>query len=38
MMLLWFQAIGFVEDVPLINGCEGGYAADQEGFGELANI
>ncbi len=34
----WIQAIEFVEDVKSINKGEGGYAEDNEYFGELANI
>ncbi len=37
-MVKWIQAIEFVEDVKSINKGEGGYAEDNEYFGELANI
>ena len=37
-MVKWIQAIEFVEDVQSIGKGEGGYAEDNEYFGELANI
>jgi sulfoxide reductase catalytic subunit YedY len=37
-MVKWIQAIEFVEDIQSIHQGEGGYAEDQEYFGELANI
>jgi methionine sulfoxide reductase catalytic subunit len=37
-MVKWIKAIEFVENVQLINKGEGGYAEDNEYFGELANI
>jgi DMSO/TMAO reductase YedYZ molybdopterin-dependent catalytic subunit len=37
-MVKWIQAIEFVTDVKSINKGEGGYAEDNEFFGELANI
>ncbi len=37
-MVKWLQAIEFVEDAKSINKGEGGYAEDNEYFGELANI
>jgi methionine sulfoxide reductase catalytic subunit len=37
-MVKWIQAIEFVEDVKSIHKGEGGYAEDNEYFGELANI
>jgi len=37
-MVKWIQAIEFVEDAKSINKGEGGYAEDNEYFGELANI
>ena len=37
-MVKWIQSIEFVEDVKSINKGEGGYAEDNEYFGELANI
>ena len=37
-MVEWIKAIEFVENVQLINKCEGGYAEDHEYFDELANI
>ena len=37
-MVKWIQAIEFVESVKSINKGEGGYAEDNEYFGELANI
>ncbi len=37
-MVKWVQSIAFVEDVKSINKGEGGYAEDNEYFGELANI
>jgi DMSO/TMAO reductase YedYZ molybdopterin-dependent catalytic subunit/thiosulfate reductase cytochrome b subunit len=37
-MVKWIRAIELVEDVKAINQGEGGYAEDNEYFGELANI
>ena len=37
-MVKWIQAIEFVESVKSINKGEGGYAEDNEYFGELADI
>jgi sulfoxide reductase catalytic subunit YedY len=37
-MVKWIQSIELVEDVKSINKGEGGYAEDNEYFGELANI
>lgn len=37
-MVKWIQAIELVEDVKSINKGEGGYAEDNEYFGELASI
>jgi hypothetical protein len=37
-MVMWIEAIEFVEDVTSINRSEGGYNEDHEYFGELANI
>jgi DMSO/TMAO reductase YedYZ molybdopterin-dependent catalytic subunit/thiosulfate reductase cytochrome b subunit len=37
-MVKWIEAIELVADVKSINRGEGGYAEDQEYFGELANI
>ena len=37
-MVKWIQAIELVEDVNGINKGEGGYAEDNEYFGELASI
>jgi sulfoxide reductase catalytic subunit YedY len=37
-MVKWIQSIEFVEDVASIYKGEGGYAEDNEYFGELANI
>ena len=37
-MVKWIQAIEFVADVKSIHKGEGGYAEDNEYFGELANI
>jgi thiosulfate reductase cytochrome b subunit len=37
-MVKWIQSIEFVEDVKSIKKGEGGYAEDNEYFGELANI
>jgi DMSO/TMAO reductase YedYZ molybdopterin-dependent catalytic subunit len=37
-MVKWIQSIEFVEDVKSIHKGEGGYAEDNEYFGELANI
>jgi DMSO/TMAO reductase YedYZ molybdopterin-dependent catalytic subunit len=37
-MVKWIQSIEFVENVKSINKGEGGYAEDNEYFGERANI
>ena len=37
-MVKWIQEIEFVEDVRKVRGGEGGFAEDNEYFGELANI
>jgi hypothetical protein len=37
-MVKWIQAIELVEDVTSIYKGEGGYAEDNEYFGELASI
>ncbi len=37
-MVKWIEAIEFVEDVKSIYKGEGGFAEDNEFFGELANI
>jgi DMSO/TMAO reductase YedYZ molybdopterin-dependent catalytic subunit len=37
-MVKWVQAIEFVKSVASIYKGEGGYAEDNEFFGELANI
>ena len=37
-MVKWIQAIELVEDVKAINKGEGGYAEDNEYFGEMASI
>jgi sulfoxide reductase catalytic subunit YedY len=37
-MVKWIQAVEFVEDLTRIRGGEGGFAEDNEYFGELANI
>lgn len=37
-MVKWIQEIEFVEDIATIRGGEGGFAEDNEYFGELANI
>ena len=37
-MVNWIQAIEFVESVESINKGDGGFAEDNEYFGELANI
>jgi methionine sulfoxide reductase catalytic subunit len=37
-MVKWIQSIEFVDDVKSINKGEGGYAEDNEYFGERANI
>nr|MBA3709869.1 molybdopterin-dependent oxidoreductase [Planctomycetota bacterium] len=37
-MVKWIQAVEFVDDITAIRGGEGGFAEDNEYFGELANI
>ncbi len=37
-MVKWIHSIEFIEDVKSVNKGEGGYAEDNEYFGELANI
>ena len=37
-MVKWIAAIEFVEDIKTIQKGEGGFAEDNEYFGELANI
>jgi hypothetical protein len=37
-MVKWIQEIEFVEDLRRVRGGEGGFAEDNEYFGELANI